>query len=83
MLTKRNTVIRVHFADAGQDFLEWRIDGNGIVRESHPAQASQWAGSVVINPQSLKRGMRLQYICPHDFKLYSIKYPIRSIQRRK
>jgi hypothetical protein len=37
----------IHFADHGQDFLEWDIDAEGNVIDSRPLQAWIWVGAKV------------------------------------
>lgn len=44
------------FEDHGQDFLEWDIDGKGIVVGCRPFQGSIWCGIRVLNHRTLKVG---------------------------
>lgn len=41
-------VYTIHFEDHGQDFLEWDVDGAGLVVGCRPYQAGIWCGCKVI-----------------------------------
>ena len=40
-------VTKITLEDKGQDCLELFVDSNGVVIDTHPFQASIWAGAVV------------------------------------
>ena len=45
----------VVFHDGGQDFLVWMLDQKGVVTRSWPYQTDIWAGTKVLNLDTLKR----------------------------
>ncbi|MDN6860728.1 hypothetical protein QO207_29410 [Pseudomonas sp. CAN2814] len=45
----------VVFHDGGQDSLVWKLDQDGVVTRSWPFQTDVWAGTKVLNLDTLKR----------------------------
>jgi hypothetical protein len=67
----------IHFADQGQDFLEWDLDRNGVVVDSRPFQATIWCGTKVLNRQIAPGAyVRAKVITGRELEL---KYPVVSI----
>ena len=70
----------IHFADHGQDFLEWDVSAEGLVLEARPYQGWLWKGCKVINGADLVPGSIVQFTRPGDGdKALTIKYPVTEV----
>lgn len=66
-------VYTIHFEDHGQDFLEWDVDGAGLVVGSRPYQAGIWCGCKVIGTPHPGKLVVIQRARAADA---SINYPV-------
>ncbi len=51
-------VIRIDFADDGQDFTHWFVR-DGVVIDCQPFQGRVWVGSLVLTPVTLGESLRI------------------------
>lgn len=62
-VANENAVKRIHFEDAGQDFLYCDIDYNGEIVDCHRHHRAFWLGCI-IDLETLKKGRVPEYINP-------------------
>lgn len=51
-------VIRIEFADGGQDYTSWFVR-DGVVIDCQPYQGRVWVGSLVLTPVTLGESLRI------------------------
>lgn len=77
MVKVRDNMIKVHFVDDGQDFLEWDIN-NGEVVDCSPFQGDAWISTKVHNTD-IQEGDILQITTPHGYEV-TLKHPVESVE---
>lgn len=70
-------VTTVHFADEGQDVLEWDLDADQVVIDSRPFQAWCWRNSRVIGP--VKPGVPLVFVHPKTLTPHVCQYQVSAV----
>lgn len=73
----------IHFADHGQDFLEWDLDANGIVVACRPFQEQAWKGYKVFEPEKLEPGHPVRCLPTSGEGTAVIKYPVERMETYK
>lgn len=82
---EKQQVIRVHFEDEGQDFLQWDIkdlgEGLGVVVGCSPFQGSVWIDQYILNVDELREGVWVKYSKGPTYPVYTIKYRIEKVEQ--
>ena len=69
---------KITFEDNGQDFLEWKVDEQGLIQESWPFQTELWGKYEIENMAELHVGGLVKIIGPSWQGI--IKHRIESIE---
>lgn len=70
-------VIRIDFADDGQDFTRWFVR-DGVVIDCQPYQGRVWVGSLVLTPVTLGESLRIA--TRETGRELNLKYPVTAFE---
>lgn len=69
----------IHFADHGQDFLEWDLNAEGLVVACRPFQEWAWKGYKVYEPEKLQPGHPVRCKPAGREGSSVIRYPVEKV----